>query len=90
MITFLKSTSKGKSDILYVVTLLYDAALNILIFTVARGLAEQNSSLLVMGIFGAGISLFFAFSSLGFGRVADKMQRKKMLMYLGLLLLLVC
>jgi len=90
MINFLKSKVKGKSDILYVVTLLYDAALNILIFTVARGLAEQNSSLLVMGIFGAGISLFFAFSSLGFGRVADKMQRKKMLMYLGLLLLLVC
>jgi len=90
MINFLKSKVKGKSDILYVVTLLYDAALNILIFTVARGLAEQNSSLLVMGIFGAGISLFFAFSSLGFGRVADKMQRKKMLMYLGLLLLFVC
>jgi len=48
------------------VTLLNDAALNVLIFTVARGLAEQNSSLLVMGIFGAGLSLFFAFSSLGF------------------------
>jgi MFS family permease len=90
MINFLKSTSKGKSDILYIVTLFFDAALNILIFTVARGLAEQDSSLLVMGVFGAGISLFFAFSSLGFGSVADKMQRKKRLMYLGVLLLLVC
>jgi MFS family permease len=90
MINFLKSKSKGKSDILYIVTLLNDAALNVLIFTVARGLAEQNSSLLVMGIFGAGISLFFAFSSLGFGRVSDKMQHKKLLMYLGVILLLVC
>ncbi len=74
----------------YGITLLNDAVLNILVFRIARGLAEQNADMLVMGIYGAVFSIFFAVSSIYFGKFADSPHNKKRLMLAGTALLMLC
>lgn len=76
-----------RSHLLYMVTLLNDAGINILVFSISRNLAESGAGLFLMGIFGAAFSLTFAASSFVFGAVSDR-GTKKLFMYLGILVLL--
>jgi len=76
-----------RSNLLYPVTVLNDAAINILVFSISRNLAESGAGLFLMGVFGAGFSLTFAVSSFTFGAVSDR-RAKKLFMYLGVLVLL--
>lgn len=74
--------------LLYVVTWLTDFSGLLLIFAVSRDLAEQGASLAKMGAVGGVLSLMFCVSGIVFGRLSDRVGRRRVV-FLGMTLLVV-
>ena len=60
---------------LYFSTWLTDLCVTLIVFSVSRGLAESQASLLKMGVLGAVFSFLHAVSSMFFGRFSDRVGR---------------
>ncbi len=71
--------TRTESILLYVITGVTDCVLMLLIFTVSRALAETDASLLKMGIAGGGVSAAHVFSSFLFGRLSDRVGRRRII-----------
>ncbi len=72
---------KKNGFFLLIITILNDAAINLIVFFLTRYMAEHGAGLIRLGIAGGIFSISFAVSSIVFGGVSDKSGRKKTIIY---------
>ena len=69
----------GPRPLLYLLVWIGDCSLSLFIFTVTRHLAEQEGTLVNLGIFGSALSVTVALCAALFGHLSDRLGRRRMI-----------